>query len=202
MSSTKKTNKSKKNSKTEEAPAAVAEAQLAVEPIITTEVVAESALTTEATAEVVTVTPASIALQAPAAKSKNHRARPNVVYTLAAVPPADSVAPQEHQICLALHVAKHGADLPIDFTEQEAFDAMLRAAASGVLKTKQDPIRILTYYRKPLGELGLLLVNPVRAVVKTEDPAVATIPESEDVAEVAEVDEAASVEREQEQMAA
>ena len=81
--------------------------------------------------------------------------RPNVVYTLLAKPPAWSSTPQVAQLQQILFdpafLAKHrGADGSVKLSEPELFAQVVAGHAAGVLRTRQEPIRILQYYRSDL----------------------------------------------------
>ena len=81
--------------------------------------------------------------------------RPNVTYTLLNKPPAWSSTPQVAQLQQILFapafLAQHAqADGSVKLSEPDLFAAIVAGAESGVLRTKQEPIRIFQYYRSNL----------------------------------------------------
>jgi len=81
--------------------------------------------------------------------------RPNVTYTLLDKPLNWSSTPQVAQLQQILFdpafMAKHrNAEGIVKITEPDVFAAITAGAAAGVLRTKQEPVRILQYYRSAL----------------------------------------------------
>ena len=84
------------------------------------------------------------------------KARPNVKYTLLARPPEWHSTPQVAQlehILFAPEVAAEHADPKtgvVTLSEPELFALVEAGQVSGVLRTKQNPVRIFQYYRTEL----------------------------------------------------
>jgi hypothetical protein len=81
--------------------------------------------------------------------------RPNVTYTLLERPLNWSSTPQVAQLQQILFdpafMAKHrNAEGIVKIAEPDVFAAITAGAAAGVLRTKQEPVRILQYYRSAL----------------------------------------------------
>lgn len=94
------------------------------------------------------------------------KARPSVKYTLLNKPPSWHNTPQVASIEQILFdpavEAKYGVEgkdgkRVVEIPEPEIFDLIRAGAASGKLRTKQDPVRIFQYYRN-----DLLLENALR----------------------------------------
>lgn len=84
------------------------------------------------------------------------KARPNVKYTLLKKPPKWHDTPQVaqiEQILFADDVLKkfqNPETKKVEIPEPELFDLIKRGAESGVLRTRQNPVRIFQYYRTDL----------------------------------------------------
>lgn len=81
--------------------------------------------------------------------------RPNVTYTLLAKPPQWSATPQVAQLQQILFNpafldAHRGADGVVKVDEPTLFAAVVAGKEAGVLRTKQEAVRILQYYRSNL----------------------------------------------------
>jgi hypothetical protein len=63
---------------------------------------------------------------------------------------ASGLAPQAAQLLAALRLG------PIELSEGEARELLIRAKQSGILRTKQDPWRVFLYYRRRLEDSGVL----------------------------------------------
>jgi hypothetical protein len=83
------------------------------------------------------------------------KARPNVTYTLLAKPPAWHSTPQVAQLqqilfneaFLAAHRSEDGT---VKVSEPELFAQVAAGHAAGILRTRQEPVRIFQYYRSDL----------------------------------------------------
>jgi hypothetical protein len=81
--------------------------------------------------------------------------RPNVIYTLLERPPKFTGTPQVGQLINILFdptfVAAHKqADGSVKVPEPELFEQIKAGHAAGVLRTRQEPVRIFSYYRSNL----------------------------------------------------
>lgn len=85
------------------------------------------------------------ALSKPRKVASGSKARPNVIYTLLSQPPQWSDTPQVAQIEKILF-----GQPKKEMTEPEIFDLIKAGAESGILRTKQNPVRIFQYYRSDL----------------------------------------------------
>lgn len=88
--------------------------------------------------------------------------RPNVIYTLLERPPKFTGTPQVGQLINILFdptfVAAHKqADGSVKVPEPELFEQIKAGHAAGVLRTRQEPVRIFSYYRS-----NLLHANAIR----------------------------------------
>lgn len=84
-------------------------------------------------------------LSKPKRVASGSKARPNVVYTLLSKPPKWSDTPQVAQIEQILF-----GQTKTSMTEPEVFDLIKAGADAGILRTKQNPVRIFQYYRANL----------------------------------------------------
>ncbi len=84
-------------------------------------------------------------LKKPRRVASGSKARPNVKYTLLKRPPKWSDTPQIAQ----LEEILFGQDKR-ELLEPELFDLIKKGAEAGVLRTKQNPVRIFQYYRSDL----------------------------------------------------
>ncbi len=84
-------------------------------------------------------------LKKPRRVASGSKARPNVKYTLLKRPPKWSETPQIAQ----LEEILFGQDKR-ELLEPELFDLIKKGAEAGVLRTKQNPVRIFQYYRSDL----------------------------------------------------
>lgn len=91
-------------------------------------------------------------LSKPRKVASGSKARPNVVYTLLSKPPKWSDTPQVAQIEQILF-----GQSKKKLTEPELFDLIRKGAEDGVLRTKQNPVRIFQYYRAGLISGNVLL---------------------------------------------
>jgi len=105
----------------------------------------KSGLTEEQLAVVETLQSEIAALSKPKRVASGSKARPNVVYTLMNKPPKWSDTPQVAQIEQILF----GQDKR-EMTEPEIFDLIKAGADAGILRTRQNPVRIFQYYRSDL----------------------------------------------------
>ena len=83
------------------------------------------------------------------------KARPNVTYTLLAKPPAWHSTPQVAQLQQILFneaflAAHRGEDGTVKVSEPELFAQVAAGHAAGILRTRQEPVRIFQYYRSDL----------------------------------------------------
>ena len=83
------------------------------------------------------------------------KARPNVTYTLLAKPPAWHSTPQVAQLQQILFdpaflEAHRQTDGSVKVSEPDLFAQVVAGHAAGILRTRQEPIRILQYYRSDL----------------------------------------------------
>ena len=83
------------------------------------------------------------------------KARPNVTYTLLAKPPAWHSTPQVAQLQQILFdpaflEAHKQADGSIKVSEPDLFAQVVAGHAAGILRTRQEPVRIMQYYRSIL----------------------------------------------------
>ncbi len=86
------------------------------------------------------------------------KARPNVVYTLLEKPPKWDNTPQVAQIQQILFDPKVAAEHTVEvdgkkvvqMTEPEVFALIEQGKKNGVLRTRQEPVRIFQYYRSNL----------------------------------------------------
>ena len=83
------------------------------------------------------------------------KARPNVTYVLLAKPPAWHSTPQVAQLQQILFDAKfleahRGEDGTVKVSEPELFAQVAAGHATGILRTRQEPVRIFQYYRSDL----------------------------------------------------
>ena len=81
--------------------------------------------------------------------------RPNVIYTLLERPPKFTGTPQVGQLINIIFdpafVAAHKqADGSVKVPEPELFEQIKAGHAAGVLRTRQEPVRIFAYYRANL----------------------------------------------------
>lgn len=91
-------------------------------------------------------------LKRPRKVASGSKARPNVRYTLLKQPPKWSDTPQVAQ----LEEILFGQDKR-EMTEPEIFDLIKRGAEAGILRTKQNPVRIFQYYRSDLIKDNVLI---------------------------------------------
>lgn len=91
-------------------------------------------------------------LSKPKKVASGSKARPNVVYTLLNQPPQWSDTPQVAQIEKILF-----GQSKKKLTEPEIFDLIKAGAEAGILRTKQNPVRIFQYYRASLISENVLI---------------------------------------------
>ncbi len=92
------------------------------------------------------------ALSKPKKVASGSKARPNVVYTLLNKPPKWSDTPQVAQIEQILF-----SQPKKKMTEPEIFELIKAGAEAGVLRTRQNPVRIFQYYRANLISENVLI---------------------------------------------
>jgi hypothetical protein len=83
------------------------------------------------------------------------KARPNVTYVLLSKAPAWRSTPQIAQLQQILFdeaflTAHRGEDGTVKVSEPELFAQVVAGHAAGILRTKQEPVRIFQYYRSDL----------------------------------------------------
>ena len=83
------------------------------------------------------------------------KARPNVTYVLLSKAPAWRSTPQIAQLQQILFdeaflTAHRGEDGAVKVSEPELFAQVVAGHAAGILRTKQEPVRIFQYYRSDL----------------------------------------------------
>ena len=141
------------SSTVKEAAAAFVEPDKSEEPVVAAkEIPAEALKLIEALQAQINLLKTTKASRKVASGSK---ARPNVTYTLLAKPPAWHSTPQVAQLQQILFdpaflEAHKQADGSIKVSEPDLFAQVVAGHAAGILRTRQEPIRILQYYRSDL----------------------------------------------------
>ncbi len=91
-------------------------------------------------------------LKKPRRVASGSKARPNVKYTLLSRPPKWSDTPQVAQLEEILFGQEKR-----ELLEPELFDLIRAGAEAGVLRTRQNPVRIFQYYRSDLIKDNVLI---------------------------------------------